>query len=99
MDMQASSRLNQDIFHLPDGLKQEQRDKQMSTAMKDAREEQDGRTATDIHMVSNKGNPNQWADKEKSANLFGYDADEEAEKWWRENRERMERMIGPLAKL
>ncbi|KIM69526.1 hypothetical protein SCLCIDRAFT_12991 [Scleroderma citrinum Foug A] len=99
---QASSRLNQVIFHLPDGLEQEQRDKQMSTAMEDARREQDGRTANDTHTVPNKGNPNQWADKEKSAMLFGYDADEEAEKWWRENRGRMERMgrmIGALAKL
>jgi len=99
---QASARLNQVIFHLPDGLEQEQRDKQMGTAMEDARREQDGKTATDIHTVPNKGNPNQWADKEKSADLFGYDADEEAEKWWRDNRERMkrlERTVGQLAKL
>lgn len=35
------------------------------------------------------GNPNQWADKRKSLIQFGYDADAEAEKWWREEGERV----------
>jgi hypothetical protein len=34
----------------------------------------------DIHG----GNPNQWADKVKNFEQFTYDADAEAEKWWRE---------------
>jgi salicylate hydroxylase len=36
------------------------------------------------------GNANQWADEEKNARQFGYDADEEVEKWWREE------MVGML---
>jgi hypothetical protein len=28
------------------------------------------------------GNVNQWANKEKNTIQFGYDTDEEAEKWW-----------------
>jgi salicylate hydroxylase len=42
------------------------------------------------------GSPNQWADKEKTIALFGYDADLEADKWWREHGERE---IGGLADL
>jgi salicylate hydroxylase len=30
------------------------------------------------------GNANQWADQAKNAKQFGYDADEEVERWWRE---------------
>ncbi|KAG8980865.1 hypothetical protein FRB94_002698 [Tulasnella sp. JGI-2019a] len=65
--VQASSRLNQKIFHLPDGPEQEARDAAMRQAMR-------GELAT--------GNPNQWADKEKSRALFGYDADWAVDEWW-----------------
>lgn len=82
---QASSCLNQVIFHLPDGPEQEKRDKQMHAAMEDALREVRGETSVDSTDMGTKGNANQWADKEKSAIQFGYDADEEAEKWWREH--------------
>ena len=67
--IQSSSRLNQKIFHLEDGEEQRRRDQAMREAM-------NGEEA--------KGNPNQWADRRKTKDLFGYDADEEAEKWWEE---------------
>jgi hypothetical protein len=33
-------------------------------------------------IVGFKGNPNQWADKEKNMIQFGYDADKAVEEWW-----------------
>lgn len=72
---QASSRLNQHIFHLPDGPDQEARDEAMRSAMNVELGISD---ASNVHN----GNPNQWADKEKNKIQFGYDADEVAENWW-----------------
>lgn len=66
----------------------------MRTAMEDARREQDGEPETNTRLLTHKGNANQWADKEKSAMQFGYDADEAAERWWREGGEQV---IGSLA--
>ena len=85
-EMQRSSRLNQYIFHLPDGPAQRERDELMKAAME---AELSGNTT---ELAS--GSPNQWADKEKNMALFGYDADLEADKWWREYGERE---IGGLA--
>lgn len=87
---QASSRLNQTIFHLPDGPDQEARDFQMRKAMEAefsllAREHR-GEVITDSEMME--GNPNQWADRKKNEAQFGYDADDVAERWWREVGER-----------
>lgn len=76
---QLSSRLNQHIFHLPDGPQQEKRDQEMRAATEDALRVARGGKST----LSSAGNANQWADKEKSSIQFSYDADEEAEKWWR----------------
>lgn len=83
-EAQQASRLNQYIFHLPDGPEQQARDAAMQEAM--ARElglpptplpsqtmETDGAEA---------GNPNSWADKSKSMRSFGYDAESEADMWW-----------------
>lgn len=85
---QASSRLNQHIFHLPDGAEQEERDCSMRAAMEVE--------LTKIHTGSGEkvefageGNSNQWADRRKNVEQFGYDADEEAEHWWREKGERI----------
>ncbi|KAG8931268.1 hypothetical protein FRC02_002990 [Tulasnella sp. 418] len=77
--VQGSSSLNQKIFHLPDGPEQLQRDKEMKQAM---------------NGEAGLGNPNQWADTKKSAELFGYDADKAVDEWWAE---RGEREIGRLA--
>jgi hypothetical protein len=44
----------------------------------------------------NRGNANQWADEAKSRVQFGYDADEEAEKWWADHGRKT---IGPLARM
>jgi salicylate hydroxylase len=82
-ETQASSRLNQHIFHLPDGPEQEQRDEQMRAAMEDALRKTCG-GPPHLASDSSRGNANQWADKDKSRIQFGYDADEEAEKWWHE---------------
>ncbi|GBE85599.1 FAD-dependent monooxygenase OpS4 [Sparassis crispa] len=77
---QASSRLNQTIFHLPDGPEQRARDAAMHTAM----EAELAGSTTD----KGDGNPNQWADQNKNEAQFGYDAEEVAERWWREVGER-----------
>lgn len=64
---QASSRLNQVIFHLEDGPEQIKRDASMKAAM---------------NGEEGANNANQWADKKKSATQFGYDADEAVNEWW-----------------
>ena len=69
---QESSRLNQKIFHLPDGRAQRARDDAMRTAMA---AELEGKPIPD-------GNPNQWADRTKSQVQFDYDAYAEVERWW-----------------
>lgn len=60
-EVQSSSRLNQKIFHLQDGEEQMKRDEDMRRAMRGEVSE---------------GSSNQWADKSKSRELFGYDADQ-----------------------
>jgi len=75
--VQHSSRLNQHIFHLPDGPEQQERDENMRRAM--ALECSEDSRAIPCELD---GNQNQWADKKKTDALFGYDADIEADKWW-----------------
>ena len=75
--IQESSRLNQHIFHLPDGPEQRERDENMRKAMALELAEK----TTELQRES-AGNHNQWADKTKSNVLFGYDADAEVDKWW-----------------
>jgi salicylate hydroxylase len=89
---QASSRLNQKIFHLPDGPAQRERDEQMRAAMR----VELGEAADD---GSDAGNPNQWADKTKNRIQFGYDADGEVDQWWAENGARVEALAQAQAKL
>ena len=75
--VQESSRLNQHIFHLPDGPEQRERDDNMRKAM--ALELSGDSGALRRESI---GNQNQWADRGKSDELFGYDADAEVDKWW-----------------
>ncbi|KAG2028420.1 hypothetical protein BDR03DRAFT_837133, partial [Suillus americanus] len=82
---QTSSSLNRHIFHHPDGPEQEERDREMRAAMEDAVRVARGEQST----LALAGNANQWADKKKSAIQFGYDADEEAEKWWLMNGDKL----------
>ena len=82
---QAQSRLNQKIFHLPDGPEQEARDADMRKA---AEYELRGTGAL------SEGSANQWADETKSRIQFGYDADEVAEEWWRTGGEEKLRACG-----
>ena len=82
---QESSRLNQNIFHLPDGPEQRARDDAMRAAMA---AELDGEPIPD-------GNPNQWADRTKSRFQFDYDAYAEVEQWWTGGgKERIEALAG-----
>jgi len=81
-ETQMSSRLNQKIFHLPDGPEQAARDASMRAAMLDP----------DLPF---EGNQNQWADQKKNIEQFGYDAEAAAEDWWGEVGEQQ---IGPLAR-
>lgn len=91
---QASSRLNQHIFHLPDGADQEERDRSMRAAMevelaKIHSGSGSGSGSGEKVEFAGEGNSNQWADRRKNVEQFGYDADEEAERWWREKGERI----------
>jgi len=82
---QESSRLNQKIFHLPDGPDQRARDDAMRIAMA---AELEGRPIPD-------GNPNQWADRTKNRVQFDYDAYAEVERWWASGgREQIEALGG-----
>ena len=83
--IQESSRLNQHILHLPDGPEQRERDEDMRKAM--ALELSDNSEAL---RREQDGNQNQWADRKKSDELFGYDADAEADKWWAAHRRELE---------
>ena len=76
---QASSLLNQHIFHLPDGPEQERRDADMRQAMETEFRMLKGEQVDEGMMD---GSYNQWADRKKNNEQFGYDADAEAEKWW-----------------
>ncbi|THH18746.1 hypothetical protein EW146_g2287 [Bondarzewia mesenterica] len=78
---QLSSRLNQRIYHYEDGPEQEARDASMREAMLRAL----GKAGAEIVPSDNSGNANQWADKRKNIEQFSYDAELEAEKWWRQN--------------
>ncbi|KAG2119400.1 hypothetical protein DEU56DRAFT_121276 [Suillus clintonianus] len=82
---QTSSSLNRHIFHHPDGPEQEERDNEMRVATEDAKRVARGEQST----LALAGNANQWADKKKSDIQFGYDADEEAEKWWVANGDKL----------
>jgi salicylate hydroxylase len=73
-----ASRLNQRIFHYPDGPEQAARDASMREAMFELRK---GGADTTSHA----GNANQWADREKNIEVFSYDAEEVAEHWWKDN--------------
>ena len=78
-ETQRQSRLNQTIFHLPDGPEQEQRDADMRKAA-----EYELRGAGGL----SEGSANQWADEKKNVAQFAYDADEAAEQWYREGGDR-----------
>ena len=81
-ETQNQSRLNQKIFHLPDGPEQAARDADMRRATAvELRRIREGRAAGEDALS---GSANQWADAEKSRVQFSYDADEAAEAWWRE---------------
>ncbi|KAI8976310.1 FAD/NAD-P-binding domain-containing protein [Trametes punicea] len=102
-ETQRQSRLNQHIFHLPDGPEQEARDAQMRRAMEvELRRVGGGAGASAADADPLEGSPNQWADRKKNEAQFAYDADAEAERWWREVGEKsldpdaLERMIARL---
>ncbi|KZT34228.1 FAD/NAD(P)-binding domain-containing protein [Sistotremastrum suecicum HHB10207 ss-3] len=82
-ETQKSSRLNQWIFHLEDGEEQRERDRQMRKAMED--DEAEEREGNIVGKGGNEGNMNQWADKRKNGEQFGYDAEEVGKRWWREH--------------
>ncbi|KAG2064822.1 FAD/NAD(P)-binding domain-containing protein [Suillus decipiens] len=82
---QTSSTLNRDIFHKPDGPDQEARDREMRAAMEDALRVARGEESTYVLA----GNANQWADKKKAQIQYGYDADEEVDKWWLANGDKL----------
>lgn len=83
-ETQASSRLNQHIFHLPDGPEQQERDLNMRAAMKFEKAKYAKERTGQQEDFRGEGNSNQWADERKNIEQFAYDADEEADRWWSE---------------
>jgi hypothetical protein len=71
----ADARRNGVLFHLPDGPEQESRDRELRQIL--LRHDMSDAEATER---------NRWAEKMKNRDQFGYDADEEVERWWKENR-------------
>ncbi|RPD58173.1 FAD/NAD(P)-binding domain-containing protein [Lentinus tigrinus ALCF2SS1-7] len=92
-ETQRQSRLNQKIFHLPDGPEQEQRDAEMRRAAEaELQRMREGKRVPEEKQEHwEAGNANQWADEDKNVAQFGYDADEAAERWWREGGEKLVR--------
>ncbi|KAH9850511.1 FAD/NAD-P-binding domain-containing protein [Lenzites betulinus] len=86
-ETQRQSRLNQKIFHLPDGPEQEARDAGMRQAMEAELRKMQGEAAYKQSGAGSEeafaGSPNQWADPKKNTAQFAYDADAVAERWWR----------------
>ncbi|KAJ8521819.1 hypothetical protein ONZ45_g1524 [Pleurotus djamor] len=94
---QLAARTNQHVFHLEDGPAQEARDASMTAAMElELRGDVQG-SSDDNDPTS--GNSNVWADRQKSREQFGYDADEEVEQWWNEHGAFMDGSIGLDARL
>ncbi|KAI6132465.1 FAD/NAD(P)-binding domain-containing protein [Pisolithus croceorrhizus] len=91
---QAFSRLSKATFHLPDGFEQEQRDTKMRAAMEDTLKKAGGEVLVSGTDANTEGNTDHWNNEKSDAIQFGYDADEEAEKWWHQ---RGESEIGPLS--
>ncbi|VDC03434.1 unnamed protein product [Peniophora sp. CBMAI 1063] len=83
-EAQLSSRLNQHIFHLSDGPEQEARDESMRKAMAN---EAIYPAPARLPESSGLGSANQWADRSKNIEAFGYDADKAAQEWWNEHAE------------
>jgi len=88
-ETQGSSRLNQRIFHYPDGPEQEERDHSMRVAMEVELARVRREANPNSKEFNGEGNLNQWADQRKNREQFGYDADAEAERWWHEKGERI----------
>ena len=61
------------MLHLPDGPEQHARDVAMRAAMA---------AVIEGKPFPAHGNPNLWADRERSRALFSYDAYAEVERWW-----------------
>ena len=78
-EMQASSRLNQHIYHLQDGPEQRKRDEDMKKAM-----------TLQLSGKSSIWNQNQSAGGVGNDVIFGYDADLEVDKWWAAHGEELE---------
>jgi salicylate hydroxylase len=90
-ESQKSARLNQFIFHLPDGPDQEARDADMRKAMEWEQERlkrektalEKGESEVLTEDIAWEGNMNQWADQTKNKIQFGYDAFAAVEEWWK----------------
>jgi salicylate hydroxylase len=94
-ETQKSSRLNQHIFHLPDGPEQERRDQSMREAMELELRMLRGENVD----VRSEGNSNQWADRRKNEIQFGYDADAEADKFWAQEGDRTIGSLGATSRV
>ena len=75
--VQGASRVNQRVYHLPDGEEQKRRDENMKKAM--ALQATGNKAELWVQpAASQKPAPN----RDNDDKLLGYDADVEADKWW-----------------
>jgi hypothetical protein len=72
----ADARRNGLLFHLPDGPEQESRDTELRQTLLPH-----DMSEAEAEAMERK----RWAEKMKNRDQFGYDADEEVERWGKEN--------------
>ncbi|KAG5732077.1 3-hydroxybenzoate 6-hydroxylase 1 [Termitomyces sp. T112] len=89
---QLASRMNQSVFHLPDGPAQDERDREMKDAMQAELVRVQLRRRGMGSEEEGKGNKNVWADREKVKALYEYDPDVEVEMWRRSEDARVVQM-------
>ncbi|KAJ4482209.1 hypothetical protein J3R30DRAFT_2139839 [Lentinula aciculospora] len=79
---QAASTRNRRVYHLPDGIEQQQRDTAMRSAMQEELLQYGMAKDVQHPFTSSCGNPNAWSDKNKNAEQFDYDPDVAVDEWW-----------------
>jgi len=76
--VQKTSRLSKRFFHLPDGPEQRERDEGLLKAMTS----QSSGDNSGGSLRESAGNQNRQAAKSENDIMFGYDADDEVDRWW-----------------
>lgn len=87
-EVQAASRTNQRVYHLPDGEEQKRRDENLKKAMA---LEVTGNTAELRRQPPTDQSPG--LRKQKDDELYNYDADAEVDKWWASHGKKIDALV------